>query len=273
MARTGLGQHFLRRPERCAELVETAGLGDADLIVEIGAGEGALTHSLAARAGRVIAVEVDPACARSLRVRFGRERRVDVVERDFLGWPLPREPYKVFANPPFAHTAAIVRRLCEGDRPPDEAWLVLEDAAARRFAGSPYGPETLRALLLKPHWHVELRAELGPGDFSPPAAGPCALLWLARRGRPLVEHAKRELYADFVACAFGRQGNRIEACLRGVLTKEQLRRCARSLRFDPREAPSALRFEQWLGLFRCFEERAGREARRRVRGALQRLPR
>ena len=35
-ARTnGLGQHFLRRPERCATLVATAGLSDADLIVEI----------------------------------------------------------------------------------------------------------------------------------------------------------------------------------------------------------------------------------------------
>ncbi len=270
---TRLGQHFLHRPERCAQLVATAGLSETDCVVEIGAGRGALTGLLAERARRVIAVEFDPGCVRALRAAFGRSRRIDVVEADFLQWPLPRGPYKVFANPPFGHTAAIVRRLTESDRPPEEAWLVLEDAAARRFTGAPWAPETLRSLLLKPAWHLELRAELGPGDFSPPAARRCALLWMSRRQHALIAPDRRALWNDFVAHAFGRHGNVLERCLQGVLTREQVRRCARSLRFDAQAAPSALGFEQWLGLFRCFEERAGRSARRRVRGALERLPR
>lgn len=221
----------------------------------------------------MIAIEVDPACVRTLRARLQAHAGVEVIEGDFLRWPLPRHAYKVFANPPFAHSAAIVRRLSEQPRPPDDAWLVLEDGAARRFAGAPFGPETLRSLLLKREWHLELRADLSPGEFSPPARARCALLWMSRRARPVIEAPARALYADFVACAFGRQGNAVEQCARGLLTPEQLRRCARSLHFDPRDPPSALTFDQWLGLFRCFETRASDRARRRVHGALHRLPR
>jgi 23S rRNA (adenine-N6)-dimethyltransferase len=241
--------------------------------VEIGAGEGALTRMLARRAARVVALEVHPVCASTLRAAFRDQPTVEVVERDFLLWPLPADRYKVFANPPFALTSAIVRRLTDDDRPPEEAWLVLEDAAARRYAGWPFGVETLRSLLLKPEWHLELRAELGAHEFTPPARGPCALLRIARREPALVEPERRALYRDFVSFAFGRQGNRVDQCLRGALTREQLRRCARSLRFAPLDAPSSLGFEQWLGLFRCFDEWASKEARARVRGARTRLPR
>jgi 23S rRNA (adenine-N6)-dimethyltransferase len=267
------GQHFLRREALCSSLVSRSCIGPTDTVVEIGPGLGALTRPLARRAGRVLAVEIDERLCTGLRETFAREPRVEVVRADFLDFALPSRPFKVFANIPFARTAAIVRRLTEARPGPSDVYLVVEHAAARRFAGAPFGPETLRSLLLKPRWHAELASELAPHEFSPPAAGPCALLWLARRPRPLVEDADAALYADFVAAGFGRRGDRIDACLEGLLTREQQRRCARSLRFDRAAPPSALGFEQWLGLFRCFAGHASEPARRAVRGAVRRLPR
>ena len=58
--RAELGQHFLAGGRLAAELVEQAGVGPDDLVVEIGAGTGVLTEALARRAGRVVAVERDP---------------------------------------------------------------------------------------------------------------------------------------------------------------------------------------------------------------------
>lgn len=250
-------------------------------MVEIGPGRGALTRPLAKRAGRVIAVEIDPRLARSLRsslevgghARQAGSPRVEIVQDDFLRWPLPDRPYKVFANPPFAHTAEIVRRLSEAELPPTDAWLLLEHRAARRFAGAPFAAETLRSLLLKPDWHLELRDEVEPREFSPPVRERCVLLWMARRSRSLIDASERALYGDFIAAAFGRSGDCIERCLRGLLSPEQLRRAGHTLHFDRMAPPSQLSFEQWLGLFRCFEERAGPSARRRVQGAIDRLPR
>lgn len=272
-ARAERGQHFLRREALCSSLVARSCIGPGDTVVEIGPGRGALTRPLARLARRVIAVEVDGELCARLRGAFAGDPRVELVQADFLDWTLPSQPFKVFANIPFAHTAAIVRRLLGAEPAPGDVYLVVEHAAARRFAGRPFGPETLRSLLLKPWWHAELVCEIDPGEFAPPARSACALLWLSRRPRPLVDRAAAPLYADFVAAGFGRCGDRIEVCLAGLLTREQQRRCARALHFERDAPPSALGFDQWLGLFRCFAAHAPPSARERVRGALQRLPR
>ena len=46
-----LVQHFLAGGRLAAELVEQAGVGPGDLVLEIGAGSGVLTEALARRAG------------------------------------------------------------------------------------------------------------------------------------------------------------------------------------------------------------------------------
>jgi 23S rRNA (adenine-N6)-dimethyltransferase len=267
------GQHFLRRGALCTSLVARSCIGARDTVVEIGPGTGALTRPLARRAARVVAVELDPALCAALRAGVAADPRVELVHADFLDWPLPRAPFKVFANVPFAHTSGILRRLTEDEPGPSDVYLVVEHAAARRWAGTPFGAETLRSLLLKPWWHAELVCEIEPLEFAPPARSLCALLWLARRERPLVARVEAEAWADFVSAAFGRRGDRVDECLAGLLTHEQRRRCARLLHFDRAAPPSALTFDQWLGLYRCFAVHADEGVRRKVRGARDRLPR
>src|ERR687885_321853 len=98
------GQKFLRRPSLVETLVQEAGVGPSDLVVEPGAGTGAITERLAAHAGRVVAIEVDPHWCARLEERFGRIPNVELRCEDFFEHPLPREPYRVFANIPFAVT-------------------------------------------------------------------------------------------------------------------------------------------------------------------------
>ncbi|HVH07795.1 MAG TPA: rRNA adenine N(6)-methyltransferase family protein [Myxococcota bacterium] len=267
------GQHFLRRGALCSSLVARSCIGARDTVVEIGAGTGALTRPLARRAGRVVAVELDPALCDALRAGLGADPRVELVNADFLRWPLPPTPFKVFANVPFAHTSEILRRLTESDPGPSDVYVVVEHAAARRWAGTPFGPETLRSLLTKPWWHTELVCEIEPLEFAPPARTLCALLWLARRARPLVAREEAAAYADFVSAAFGRRGDRIDECLGDLLTHEQRRRSARLLHFDRAAPPSSLTFDQWLALYRCFVAHADPGAKNRIRGARDRLPR
>jgi len=217
-------------------------------VVEIGPGRGALTRELLARCGRLIAVEIDRALCHELRATFGR--RVQVVEGDFLEYPLPGVPYKVFGSVPFSRSTAIVRRIDAAPRPPEDAFLVLQREAAGRLAGSPYAPETRLSLLLKPRWQVEIAGRLRRSDFDPPPSVDCVLLWLARRPRPLVEPRQVRAYREFVTRCFGRRGPGVGVDLRALLTPTQLARASRDLRFDPRSPASQLGFDQWLGLFR-----------------------
>jgi 23S rRNA (adenine-N6)-dimethyltransferase len=220
----------------------------------------------------VTALEIDPVLCGALERELG-SARLTVVRGDFLRWPLPRGPYKVFASPPFARTAAIVRRLTEAANPPQDAYLVVEDGAARRFAGAPFAEETLRSLWLKPWWHVEILREIRADEFEPPPRARCALFWAARRPRPLLEPGEAEEWRDFVAASRARAHASLRGALRGAFSRAQLARLARFLRFERDGPVTALAFEQWLGLFRGFRRLGGAAARERVRGAASRLPR
>jgi 23S rRNA (adenine-N6)-dimethyltransferase len=104
-----------------------------------------------------------------------------VVAADFLRYDLPRTPYKVFGNMPFAVTSAIVQRLTEADPPPIDAQMVMQREAAGKLAGSSWAPESLRSLTLKPRWHVEIVERFRRTDFEPPPAVDTVPLTLARR--------------------------------------------------------------------------------------------
>ena len=259
--RKELSQHFLRSRALAASLVAGTSIATDDLVVEVGPGRGMLTQELARRCGRIVAVEVDAELVRDLRAMFYGDPHVVVEHEDFLRFDLPRTPYKVFGNIPFRQTAAIVRRLADAPPPPTDTYLVVQLEAAERFAGRPYAGETLGSLLLKPWWHIEIARRLRRTDFEPPPSVDAVLLWLSRRARPLVGISEARLYGQFVSSSFGRRGNSLRRCLRPRFTARQLGRLAQDLRFDPAGPPSALAFDQWLGLFRYFALERGQSMR------------
>lgn len=107
------GEHFLTDRQVIDQLVRSSGVGPGDLVFDLGAGFGALTGPLAATGAKVIAVEIDPGLAARLRRRFAADQDflVSVIEADLRGVPLPRRPFYVVANPPFALTTWLSRRL------------------------------------------------------------------------------------------------------------------------------------------------------------------
>ncbi|HXP14481.1 MAG TPA: rRNA adenine N-6-methyltransferase family protein [Actinomycetes bacterium] len=137
--RAELGQHFLAGGRLAAELVEQAGVGAGDLVLEIGAGTGVLTEALARRAGRVVAVECDPRLADRARARLAGLGNVRVVTADAPAMPPPRQPFRVVANLPFGPTAAFLRRLL-GDPPSRAAAAPRPGPAAHLPAAAPPGP-------------------------------------------------------------------------------------------------------------------------------------
>jgi 23S rRNA (adenine-N6)-dimethyltransferase len=248
--RPELSQHFLRSGALASSLIEQCAVGRADRVIEIGPGRGALTAQLARCCRELVAVEIDPRLCDALRERFSRASNVSIVRADFLEWELPSEPYKLVANLPYARTTEIVRRLAGAEHPPDDAWLVAQREAARRFAGAPFAPETRLSLLLKPGWQIEIVRTFRRADFDPPPAVESVLLWMARRPRALVREARA--WRRFVDVAFEGGGATVRQRLAPLLTAAQLSRLARELRFDVRARPATLGFDQWVGLFRFW---------------------
>jgi 23S rRNA (adenine-N6)-dimethyltransferase len=242
-----LGQHFLAGGRLAAELVEQAGVGPADLVVEIGAGTGELTLALARRAGRVLAIEYDPRLAGTARRRVAAHGNVTVVTADALCVPLPRRPFRVVANLPFGSTEAILRRLLDDPRSPlQRADLIVQEEAARRYAAAtPATPRTIR-------WGVwyELRVQrrLPAACFRPPPRVTAAVLVARRRRPPLVPVAGRHRLAALLRAGFREPHAPLRRSLVPPLSRGQLRRLARDLDFPLDAGAADLDARQWAGI-------------------------
>ena len=174
-ARTHWGFHRLA-DDWAGRLVASAGVRPDDLVLDIGAGTGALTRALVAAGARVVAFELHPRRAARLRERFSG-RLVTVVQADAADLRLPRRPFRVVANPPFAITTRLVRRLLHpGSRLVRADLVVDRRVAARWTAGRAPGRDRwARTFALTPGMRVPRRA------FRPPAPVDTAVLTIVRR--------------------------------------------------------------------------------------------
>ncbi len=152
-------------------------VGHGDLVLDIGAGTGALTRELVRVGARVVAVEAHPGRAAELRRRFASDDRVTVVRADAGDLRLPRRTFRVVANPPFSVTSPILRRLLSPGSRLVDAHLVLQHHAAVRWCG-PDAPAWGR-------WCRQWEPSLGPtvprSAFRPAPAVDCRILVLRRR--------------------------------------------------------------------------------------------
>lgn len=104
-------QHFLNDPSIAIKMINHAQISGSDMVIDIGAGKGALTSPLSRRAGRVIAVELDNNLASSLKKSFGNNPDLKVLNLNFLDMPLPNCSFKVVANIPYNITTDIFGQL------------------------------------------------------------------------------------------------------------------------------------------------------------------
>jgi 23S rRNA (adenine-N6)-dimethyltransferase len=168
------GWHRLA-PSWASRLVADAAIGPGDLVLDIGAGTGALTAPLVAAGARVVAVELHPGRAAELRRRFAGDD-VRVVRADAADLRLPRRPFRVVANPPFGATSAILARLLAPGSRLVAADVVLQRAAAQRWAAG-RAPGAGR-------WARDYRLAVGRAlprsAFHPHPAVPVAVLRITR---------------------------------------------------------------------------------------------
>ena len=194
--RRRLGQNFLD-PALAEQIVDEAKLVPGELVVEVGAGTGALTLALARRQVRVLAAEPDPVWAHRLRERVAANRAVRVLGRDFLALDLPREPFRVVGSLPFGRTTDILRRLLDDPALPlVRADVIVQWEVALKRAASP--PTTLLSTAWAPWWDVQIVRRISAQSFRPVPRVDAGVLAITRREPPLLPAAMAPSYAAFL---------------------------------------------------------------------------
>jgi 23S rRNA (adenine-N6)-dimethyltransferase len=147
--------------------VRAAAIRPGDLVVDLGAGHGALTSALLDVGARVVAVELHPGRVELLRERFAGGA-VTVVRADVANVRLPRRPFRVVANPPWACAESVRAHLLRSPA------LVRADLVLPRWLAHRWASRSARIAV-----GSSLRAE----SFVPPAptGSAVAVLHGARR--------------------------------------------------------------------------------------------
>jgi len=200
--RPKLGQHFLVRGS-ILERIARAGCPDREaLVVEIGPGRGALTSRLLARAGHVIAIEIDSDLAAGLaHLHAG----VEVIAADALAIDLAQWGPAVFAgNLPYYAATAILERIVElGPLLRRGVFLVQKEVAERITAAPGNRDYGYLSVAMQLSAEAEMLFTVAPSAFRPPPKVDSAVLRLTPRDRAaeLGIAGKRE-FLTFVSHCF-----------------------------------------------------------------------
>lgn len=169
-----LGQNFLRDSQAIQRIVAALGDLTGQTAVEIGPGEGAITKLLSARAGHVLAIELDRELVPWLRAEYPPER-VTVVEQDVLQFDFAAasaaagQRLAVAGNLPYYITSPILLKLAANHAALDRAVLMMQREVADRVVAEPgsrdYG---VLSVTVQMYGSVERLFTLPPTAFSPP---------------------------------------------------------------------------------------------------------
>ena len=259
--RKRFGQNFLVRSDLAERIVERSHLRPEDVVVEIGPGAGALTHYLAARVARVIAVEMDDGLVDLLREDLAATPGLEVMHADFLDVDLGAiaaahqvEKLAVVGNIPYNITTPILERLFEQRHVVKSAVLLVQKEYAERLA-APAGAPEYGALTLFARYHAVLEPLLTikASAFWPRPEVDSMLVRFLMRERPPVEGVDETLLFRIIRGSFQMRRkqllNTLEAAL--DLPKEKVERLARHARVDPRRRGETLTLDEFAKLARA----------------------
>lgn len=246
-------QHDLL-PEPAQRIITACAVRPGERIYEVGPGGGALTGLMLAAGAQVLAVEIDGQRVRSLTERYHTKCVSDhlrVVNADACQFIPPfTQPWRVIANPPFQHTADLLRRWLldppEAGMPYAIDLLIQAQAAHKLSAGA--GSWTRSSVLLYLVGAPRVGMRLARNAVRPAARVDMALWTWRCHQSPLDSRTLRAV--DLLLEQAFRGDHQVRQALRGLATPTILKRQGREHGWDPDGPARAVPPLAWLELAR-----------------------
>ena len=263
-----LGQNFLADRHAANRIVDALGDVSDRLVLEIGPGKGALTDTLAQRAGRLIAIELDRMLATELRYKYSRHPNIEILEGDILKIdfrtvlnrtigplndlrPVKPSRARVVGNLPYYITSDILLHLFEFHDQFDVIVIMVQREVADRIAARPgsrdYG---LLSATVQLYCKVENLFSLPPGAFSPPPKVHSSVLRLTIAPRFEELQIEPVDFIAFLKSAFAMKRKTLLNNLKETYSQETIKTALQQGGLRPDVRAEAVRLDEMAALFR-----------------------
>jgi 16S rRNA (adenine1518-N6/adenine1519-N6)-dimethyltransferase len=243
-----LGQNFLKDPHYLRKIVEAAAVTRDDQVLEIGPGLGHLTRELAARAGRVVVVELDDRLVPVLRRELAAAPNVEIVHADALAFDYGAlaGTWKVVANLPYYISTPLIERLISWRSKFATLTLMLQKEVAERIAADPGGKDYgVLTVMVQLHAEPSIAFTVPPGAFTPPPKVDSAVVTLRVRRQPAVAVADEQFLEKVVKTAFSQRRKTLRNSLGALIDRTAAAAAAQAVGISPDRRPETLSLDEF----------------------------
>ncbi|HYA03056.1 MAG TPA: 16S rRNA (adenine(1518)-N(6)/adenine(1519)-N(6))-dimethyltransferase RsmA [Syntrophobacteria bacterium] len=265
----GLGQHFLIHRATAERIAAAIRPGTGDVVVEIGAGLGALTLPLCRSGARVVAVEIDRRLAAFLRDEILPDvpgdlftvLAADILEVDLYSLSARWDrKLKVIGNLPYQISSPVLFKLMEAAPRMEEAILMLQKEVAERLLAKG-GSRDHGILSVMVAYHCERcrLMRLRPSQFFPPPKVESTVVHLVFRPWPREPRVEVGWLLKVVRAAFSHRRKTLRNSLMGGslpdLAVETLDAALDDAGIQPGRRPEGVTVEEYVRLAHAMATR------------------
>ena len=260
-----LGQNFIVNPSVCPKIAELGGAESEVGVLEIGAGFGVLTNELAARAEKVVVVELDSRLLPVLSYTLSDHKNVKVINQDILKTDLPALLAEEFgemevvvcANLPYYITSPILMMLLESRLPVKSITVMVQKEAGERIcAVMPSRACGAVTAAVRYYSEPQILFPVSRGSFYPsPNVDSMVVRLDVKKELPLEGEAEKRLFR-VVKAAFGQRRKTLVNTLSSGLKIEKARaaEAIAEAGLKPTVRAEELSLEEFIRLSRILTE-------------------
>lgn len=260
-ARRKWGQNFLVHAATAERIVDAARLAPEDLALEVGPGDGALTRILKMRAGRLLAIEIDPLRAEALSAELSGDSNVrivcgDALDRTFSGWLADAGwdgPAVLVANLPYNVATPILSAAIAQSEAIARSIATVQKEVAARFCARPgsehYGYLSVRTAAFA---SARILFDIPPGAFRPRPKVMSSVLELTPRV-PALDPEMRDRAIHIASLAFRSRRKTFPNALSADGGRERWEAALAEIGRDPKARAETLSVDEYLALARAAD--------------------
>lgn len=222
-ARRRFSQNFLVDHNYTSRIVSAISVSEADHVVEIGPGLGALTAPILAVAGRVDVIEIDRDAARLLQQRFSN-RRLSVRCTDFLQFDLCAlgAGLRVVGNLPYHISTPILFAVDASRDCVQDCHFMLQKEVVDRMVAAPASADYGRlSVMLQCRWQMQQLFDVPPTVFRPQPRVWSSVVRMRPEQRAAI--ADQAIFHRVVEASFSQRRKTLRNALRGLAADEDFK--------------------------------------------------